>query len=183
VIMGRIIAIATSGSSYIDSYEIFYSGLNGLFNNAGITGVSGLLESLESEQYMPAFRVNFFGMVDVTKSLMPFLRKGKGRIINTSSAAGKMATFFIGPYCATKHALEGFSDSLSLDSWKQAADNKLDKVVDAYLHALTSQYPRIRYKVGLDINILFPMVYYLPEWVTDAFIGLQIPVPKAKQKK
>lgn len=89
-----------------------------MLNNAGITDVNGLLESLGSGQYMPAFNVNVIGVVDVTKALIPFLRKGRGRTINTSSAVGKIALHFMGPYCMTKHAVERSSDSLRYNAFE-----------------------------------------------------------------
>ena len=62
-------------------------GLAGLLNNAGI--VSGAPCELEPAQHSRAvFAVNFFGAVELTKALLPMLRKSHGRVVNVSSVAG-----------------------------------------------------------------------------------------------
>jgi len=61
------------------------------------------------------FDVNVFGVVAVTQAFMPLLRKATGRIVNVSSIAGHSAAPFIGPYAASKHALEAFSDAMRVE--------------------------------------------------------------------
>ncbi len=56
--------------------------------------------------------VNFFGAVALTKAFLPLIRASKGRIINMSSLYGVLAGPAVSAYCASKFALEGFSDSL-----------------------------------------------------------------------
>ncbi len=91
--------------------------LNGLINNAGVA-ISGPLLYLPAEKLRHQFDVNLFGVMAVTQAFAPLLgtdsaRKGKpGRIINISSVAGKFASPFVGAYVASKHALEGLSESL-----------------------------------------------------------------------
>ena len=82
-----------------------------LINNAGI----GLYESWEDmniEDLRYTFELNFFVPVVLTKALLPMLKETKGTIINVSSVAGKLYVPFMGGYCATKFALNAFSDSL-----------------------------------------------------------------------
>lgn len=95
------------------------SGLQGLVNNAGIA-VAGPLEFMPIERIREQFEINFFGQINVTQRFLPLLRRGNGRIINISSKEGIMAMPFIGPYCASKFALEAFSDALrmELNQWK-----------------------------------------------------------------
>ena len=56
--------------------------------------------------------VNFFGAVSLTKTFLELIRESKGRVINVSSLNGIIGTGSKSAYCASKFALEGFSDSL-----------------------------------------------------------------------
>lgn len=85
--------------------------LHGLVNNAGIV-VGGPVEAVTMEDWRHQFEVNVFGQIRVMQLTLPLLRESKGRIVNISSIAGKISTPFMGPYCASKFALEGVSDSL-----------------------------------------------------------------------
>ena len=84
-------------------------GLTGLVNNAGIA-VGGPLEVLPLDAVRRQFEVNVFGQVAVIQAFLPRLRMAPGRIVNVSSIAGKIAMSFVGPYCASKHALEAISE-------------------------------------------------------------------------
>jgi NAD(P)-dependent dehydrogenase (short-subunit alcohol dehydrogenase family) len=85
-----------------------------LVNNAGY-GLQGALEEVTMEQIRRQFDTNFFGMVEVTKNILPYMREaGKGHIINISSIAGGLvATPKLGAYHATKFAVEGLSEALA----------------------------------------------------------------------
>ena len=91
--------------------------LDGLINNAGIA-ISGPLLYLPLDLMRKQFEVNLFGLLAVTQAFAPLLgvdrnRQGKpGRIINISSVAGKIGSPFVGAYVASKHALEGLSETL-----------------------------------------------------------------------
>jgi|SRR3954451_2420326 NAD(P)-dependent dehydrogenase (short-subunit alcohol dehydrogenase family) len=86
-----------------------------LVNNAGIA-LGGMIEEIPLEDYRLQFETNFFGVIGVTQAVLPFMRKqGSGRIINMSSISGQMGFPGLSPYVASKHALEGFSESLSLE--------------------------------------------------------------------
>jgi hypothetical protein len=87
------------------------TGLYGLVNNAGIARAGPLMD-LPIQDLREQFEVNLFGIHMVTKTFFPLLEKSKGRIIMMSSDSGFFATPFFGPYCASKFALEGYSDSL-----------------------------------------------------------------------
>ncbi|MBN1547577.1 MAG: SDR family oxidoreductase [Syntrophaceae bacterium] len=94
--------------SFVQEKEI---DLIALVNNAGIFSPDPLMECLV-ERMMEQYNVNVFGTHRLTKALFPLLLKSKGRIVNISSVAGFVATPFSGPYASSKHALEGWSDSL-----------------------------------------------------------------------
>jgi NAD(P)-dependent dehydrogenase (short-subunit alcohol dehydrogenase family) len=91
--------------------------LAGLVNNAGVA-LSGPLLYQPIEEFRRQFEVNLFGQLNVVQAFAPLLgadpaRQGKpGRIVNMSSVAGTLAMPYLGAYGASKHALEGFSDSL-----------------------------------------------------------------------
>tara|TARA_R110000868_G_scaffold125417_7_gene331370 strand:+ start:2044 stop:2895 length:852 start_codon:yes stop_codon:yes gene_type:complete len=91
--------------------------LFGLVNNAGIA-VSGPLLDLNVDDFRQQMEVNVTGPFLVTQSFAPLLGadrslKGEpGRIVNISSVGGKQAAPFVGPYSASKYALEGMSESL-----------------------------------------------------------------------
>lgn len=87
------------------------TGLQGLVNNAGVS-VNGPLEYLTSEDLRKQLEVNVIGQIAVTRAFLELIRAGHGRIVNIGSIAGKMATPFLGPYSASKHAMEALSDSL-----------------------------------------------------------------------
>lgn len=86
------------------------AGLYGLVNNAGMV-VAGPLEALPLDRIREQFEVNVIGVVAVTQVVLPLLRTASGRIVNISSINGRIATPWVGPYAASKHALEAISDS------------------------------------------------------------------------
>jgi NAD(P)-dependent dehydrogenase (short-subunit alcohol dehydrogenase family) len=83
----------------------------GLVNNAGI-GVGGPIEFLAEAELRRALDVNLIGPVKVAQAFMPMIRRSRGRIVNVSSVGGRVATPLVGPYCASKFALEAISDSM-----------------------------------------------------------------------
>ncbi len=91
--------------------------LFGLVNNAGVA-VPGPLLELETSDVRRQFEINVLGVHSVTRAFAPLLgaapetRAPKGRIVMISSVAGVLGQPFVGPYVASKHALEGYSDSL-----------------------------------------------------------------------
>lgn len=83
-----------------------------LINNAGY-GVFGPFELATAEQIRTQFDVNVFGVMNLTKAILPHFRENKGgAIINISSMGGRVAFPVISLYNATKFALEGFTESL-----------------------------------------------------------------------
>lgn len=92
-----------------------YPTIDILFNNAGYA-LGGFSEEISTEQYRQQFETNFFGAITVTNTILPIMRsQGYGRIINMSSISGKIGFPGMSPYVASKHALEGYSESLRLE--------------------------------------------------------------------
>jgi NAD(P)-dependent dehydrogenase (short-subunit alcohol dehydrogenase family) len=94
-------------------------GLDALVNNAGI-GVGGPLELVAGEDMRMQFEVNVHGQVAVTQALLPALRLARGRIVFISSVGGRVATPFLAPYAASKHAIEALGDALRLELSRSA---------------------------------------------------------------
>lgn len=86
-----------------------------LVNNAGY-GYLAAIEEGEEEQVKAMFETNFFGLVALTKAVLPGMRKRRsGHIVNFSSIGGLVSFGATGYYHATKYALEGLSESLSIE--------------------------------------------------------------------
>jgi NAD(P)-dependent dehydrogenase (short-subunit alcohol dehydrogenase family) len=86
-----------------------------LVNNAGI-GVGAAMEEISIDDMRKQLETNLFGVLRVTQRLLPGMRqRRRGRIINMSSVAGRISSPILGPYCASKHALEAISDSMRLE--------------------------------------------------------------------
>jgi NAD(P)-dependent dehydrogenase (short-subunit alcohol dehydrogenase family) len=83
-----------------------------LVNNAGL-GLAGAAEESSIEQARALFDTNLFGSIRMTRAVLPQMREqGSGRVINLSSVQGLVPAPFGALYAATKHALEGYSESL-----------------------------------------------------------------------
>lgn len=95
------------------------AGLLGLVNNAG-TVIAGPLEFLPVDSLRQQMEVNVIGHLAVTQAFLPLLRQGNGRIVNMSTAGCRFAVPFLGPYIASKIAMEALTDSLrrELMPWK-----------------------------------------------------------------
>jgi NAD(P)-dependent dehydrogenase (short-subunit alcohol dehydrogenase family) len=90
------------------------TGLDGLVNNAGVP-YGGPIEFLDLAELRRTFDVNFFGLVHVTQTFIPLLRRAAGRIVNMSSISGWAASPFLSPYSTSKFALEALSDALRVE--------------------------------------------------------------------
>jgi NAD(P)-dependent dehydrogenase (short-subunit alcohol dehydrogenase family) len=88
--------------------------LFGLVNNAGIA-VASPLEALPLDELRRQLEVNVLGQVAVTQTLLPHLRRARGRVVFVGSIAGRSALPFLGAYAASKHALEAIADSLRVE--------------------------------------------------------------------
>ena len=83
-----------------------------LVNNAG-NNIAGTVEDLSIEEFKEQFETNFFGLVRVTKAVLPIMRnQNSGIIVNLSSIVGKMAIPLNSAYTSSKFAVEGFSESV-----------------------------------------------------------------------
>jgi NAD(P)-dependent dehydrogenase (short-subunit alcohol dehydrogenase family) len=89
-----------------------YGPFFGLVNNAGIA-IGGAFEEQSEADVREQFETNVFGLMAVTRAVLPAMRAAqRGRIINVSSISGRMGLPLVSVYAATKHAVEGLSESL-----------------------------------------------------------------------
>lgn len=86
-----------------------------LVNNAGY-GVAGAIEEVSEREYMPMFETNVFGLINMTRALLPqFRERCSGTIVNLSSVGGLIGSAGWGYYNATKFAVEGLSEALAAE--------------------------------------------------------------------
>ncbi len=96
----------------IDGAIAQFGTINALVNNAGY-GLIGVFEACSPEEIERQFATNVFGLMAVTRSILPHFRDRKqGILVNIASIGGKLAFPLYSPYHATKWAVEGFSESL-----------------------------------------------------------------------
>ncbi len=96
----------------VDEIKNRHQRLDVIVNNAGFA-LGGFFEDLSEEEIRQQMEVNFFGVQNVCREVIPLMRECKeGTIINISSIAGQSGTPSLGAYSASKWALEGFSESL-----------------------------------------------------------------------
>ena len=95
-----------------------FGGLDVVVNNAGF-GLHGIFESTPREKILEQFEVNVFGVMDVIRAALPHLVQRGGTIVNVSSGAGVFTLPMISLYCASKFALEGFSEALAYELTSQ----------------------------------------------------------------
>ncbi|XP_018971547.1 retinol dehydrogenase 7-like [Cyprinus carpio] len=86
-------------------------GLWAVVNNAGISFPTAPHDWLEIEDFKQMINVNLIGVVAITLSVLPLIKKAKGRVVNVASVFGRISTLG-GAYCITKYGVEAFNDSL-----------------------------------------------------------------------
>ncbi|XP_041036298.1 retinol dehydrogenase 5 isoform X1 [Carcharodon carcharias] len=91
--------------------EVGEKGLWGLVNNAGRAIPIGPMEWLVMEDYFKVLNVNLIGLMEVTLTFLPLVKKARGRIVNVASVMGRISLAG-GGYCLSKCGVESFSDSL-----------------------------------------------------------------------
>jgi NAD(P)-dependent dehydrogenase (short-subunit alcohol dehydrogenase family) len=90
-------------------------GIFALVNNGGV-GLRGCLEDVSDDEIRRVFETNIYGTIAVTKAVLPAMREaGRGRIITIGSVGGRVSSFGVSVYCASKFAQEGLAEALSLE--------------------------------------------------------------------
>ena len=102
-------------SGFVDAVTRDLGRIDVLVNNAGFA-VAGFAEDIRLEELRLQFETNFFGTVAMTKAVLPVMRQQRsGHIIQVSSINGLQGAASVSSYAASKHALEGWSESLRLE--------------------------------------------------------------------
>ena len=101
--------------AFIEAVVRDYGRIDVLVNNAGFV-VAGFAEDIQLDELRLQFETNFFGAVAMTKAVLPTLRQQRsGHIIQVSSIVGLHGSITVSSYSASKHALEGWSESLRME--------------------------------------------------------------------
>lgn len=101
--------------AFVDKVVRDYGRIDVLVNNAGFA-VAGFIEDLTLDEIRLQFETNFFGVVALTKAVLPTMRRQRsGHIIQVSSISGLHGSVTVSSYSASKHALEGWTESLRLE--------------------------------------------------------------------
>jgi short-subunit dehydrogenase len=147
----------------IDKTIEMFGGIDVIVNNAGY-GAVGPFEAASNEQIQKQFDTNVFGLMNVTRAIIPYFRsKRDGVIINVASAGGRMSWPLQSLYIATKWAVEGFSESLQFelrpfnikvkiiepgaiktDFWGRSQEVILKKDLDVYEEYVNTVVPNLQ---------------------------------------
>ena len=104
-----------SMAAFVDGVVHDHGRIDVLVNNAGFA-VAGFAEDITIDELRLQFETNFFGAVAMTKRVLPVMRRQRsGHIIQVSSIAGVHGSISVSSYAASKHALEGWSESLRME--------------------------------------------------------------------
>ncbi len=115
VIVNMDVTDEMSMKTSVDKVLEAESRIDVLINNAGY-GYFGAIENVSMEEARRQVEVNVFGLARLCQLVLPVMRKqGSGRIINTSSVAGKAVLYFGGWYHVTKYSVEALSDALRME--------------------------------------------------------------------
>jgi short-subunit dehydrogenase len=103
--------------AHVQTVQQRFGQIDYVFQNAGISQ-RGTVADTDLSVYKQLMEVNFFGVVALTKAVLPLmLEQGHGHYVVTSSVAGKLGTKQRSGYCASKHALHGFFDALRAETY------------------------------------------------------------------
>ncbi|XP_076026157.1 retinol dehydrogenase 7-like [Genypterus blacodes] len=103
----------TNAAAFINAH-VGANGLWAVVNNAGVSVPSAPTDWLNIDDYKSMLDVNLLGVIDVTLSVLPLIKKAKGRVVNVASVFGRISPFG-GPYCVSKYGVESFNDSLRIN--------------------------------------------------------------------
>lgn len=123
--------------------------IDAVINNAGY-GQQGLFEATTPEKIMAQFEVNVFGVMNVTREILPYFRNQRfGTVVNVSSGAGRVTTPILSIYSASKFAVEGFTESLAFELDSQNIKVKL--IEPGFIQ--TSFYERANQEFAFDSSL------------------------------
>jgi len=113
-VQARVLDVAKKDAVFeaASDAEKLFGGVDAVFNNAGVS-LSDTAEKMTYEDFEWLMDINFWGVVHGTKAFLPeMLKRGSGHIINVSSIFGHIGVPTQSAYCAAKHAVKGFNESI-----------------------------------------------------------------------
>lgn len=101
-------------SAWVETVELLWGGVDVLVNNAGVLPQPATIEETDPAVWSHVLQVNVVGTMAACRAVLPGMRqRGRGAIVNLSSAWGRSAAPRVAPYCASKFAIEALSSSLA----------------------------------------------------------------------
>ena len=134
--------------------------LDALYNN-GAYAIPGAVEDIPTDAFRAIFEANFFGWHELTRLVIPVMRKqGQGRIVQCSSVLGFTALRMRSPYISTKHALEGYTDCLRLELDHSKSGIHVILLQPGPIDTLIRQNSRQHYEKWIDTGNSFWKGFY-----------------------
>jgi short-subunit dehydrogenase len=144
-----------------------FGGLDTWVNDAGV-GAFGKVEDMTLEDHRRIFETNYWGVVHGSLIAAAKLKqRGGGAIINVGSVLSDRAVIYQGPYCATKHAVKAFTDSLRMELEVERAPISVTLIKPAAMDTAFQEHARIRMSTQ---GVQVPPPVYDPYLVTRAIL-------------
>lgn len=135
--------------------------------HAAATGVLANFEDITPEEFQRVIDVNLMGQVYGAMVALPYLKQeGRGALIHISSMEGRRSLPLQSPYCAAKHGLEGFLESLRVELQHEGLPISVTSILPGVIN--TPYYNKVLTKLGVKPTGIPP--YYQPDLVADAIL-------------
>lgn len=135
--------------------------------HAAATGVLAPFEEITPEEFQRIIDINLMGQVYGAMVALPYLKQeGRGALIHISSMEGRRSLPLQSPYCASKHGLEGFLESLRVELQHEGLPISVTSILPSVIN--TPYYNKVRTKLGVKPTGIPP--YYQPDLVADAIL-------------
>lgn len=135
--------------------------------HAAATGILARFDQITPEEFQRVIDVNLMGQVYGAMVALPHLKKeGRGALIHISSMEGRRSLPLQSPYCAAKHGLEGFLESLRVELQHEGLPISVTSILPSVIN--TPYYNKVRTKLGVKPTGIPP--YYQPSIVADAIL-------------
>lgn len=142
-----------------------FGGFDTWVNDAGVN-IYGHLEDISDEDHRRLFDTNFWGVVYGSQIAVKHLRENGGALINLGSVASDMSLPLQGMYCASKHAIKGYTDALRMELEEQGAPVSVTLIKPTSIATPFAQHA----KNYMDHEPTLPPPLYKPEDVAEAIL-------------
>jgi NAD(P)-dependent dehydrogenase (short-subunit alcohol dehydrogenase family) len=159
---GQVESIATAAAGE-------FGGIDTWINNAAVS-MYGVVMELSTEEMRRQFDVNYWGQVYGCRAAVPHLRRAGGAIINVGSALCDRAIPLQGNYCAAKHALRAFTETLRMELEAEGAPISVTLIKPASID--TPFFEKARTRFDVEPQPVPPV--YAPELVADAILRCSV---------